>query len=123
MTTFRGGWYRAGKERSAVLFESFANRSFVDSRVVAKKASRELRNPTQHLDILEEVWWLGCWSGIENIAVLLTTRESRRRSSSDQQLRNEKATPIKSHFRGPDVEDESFFFVFDVPYHIPGRPV
>ena len=56
-------------------------------------------------------------------AVLLMTRESRRRSSSDRQLRNEKAGLIKSHFRGPDAEDQSFFFVFDVPYHIPGLPV
>jgi hypothetical protein len=32
-----------------------------------KKLRAELRNPTQHLDTLEEVWWLGCWSGIENI--------------------------------------------------------
>jgi hypothetical protein len=56
-------------------------------------------------------------------AVLLMTRESRRRSSSDRQLRNEKPGLIKSHFRGPDAEDQSFFFVFDVPYHIPGLPV
>ncbi|MDT4966908.1 MAG: hypothetical protein QOJ64_1645 [Acidobacteriota bacterium] len=56
-------------------------------------------------------------------AVLLATRESRRRASSDRQLRNEKARLIKSHFRGPDTEDESFFFVFDAPYHIPGFPV
>jgi hypothetical protein len=56
-------------------------------------------------------------------AVLLATREGRRRSSSDRQLRNEKARLIKSHFRGPDSEDDSFFFVFDVPYHIPGLPV
>jgi hypothetical protein len=202
-----------------------------------KHLRSELRNPTQHLDTLEEVWWLGCWSGVENIrraeriqsdfghdidwqftigntglssalkvnlevkrlksdnlrqargremnthefaqfcseqvlkkfrpsradevnvlaislfgeidenvqriisewllsnensdsddaplidAVLLATRESRRRSSWDKQLRNEKAKLIKSHFRGPDVEDESFFFVFDVPYKIPGLPV
>ena len=32
-----------------------------------KKLRDELRNPTQHLDTLEEVWWLGCWSGIEDI--------------------------------------------------------
>ncbi len=202
-----------------------------------KKLRAELRNPTQHLDTLEEVWWLGCWSGIENIrraahikpgfaddidwqftigsagstsglkvnlevkrlksdntrqargremnahefaqfcrdqvlkkfrpshddevnvlaislfgeidgnvqrvisewllsnenrdsddsplidAVLLATRESRRRSSFDRQLRNEKAHLIKSYFRGPDAEDESFFFVFDVPVKIPGFPV
>ena len=202
-----------------------------------KKLRAELRNPTQHLDTLEEVWWLGCWSGIENIrraghikpgvaddidwqftigsagclaglkvnlevkrlksdntrqargremnahefaqfcrdqvlrkfrpshsdevnvlgislfgeidgnvqrvisewllgdenrdsddaplidAVLLATRESRRHSSFDRQLRNEKAYLIKSHFRGPDAEDESFFFVFDVPIKIPGLPV
>lgn len=202
-----------------------------------KKLRSELRNPTQHLDTLEEVWWLGCWSGIENIrraehikpgvandidwqftigragslfglkvnlevkrlksdntrqtrgremnarefgqfcrdqvlrkfrpsrpdevnvlgislfgeidgnvqrvisewllgnenrdsdnaplidAVLLATRESRRHSSFDRQLRNEKAHLIKSHFRGPDAEDESFFFVFDVPVAIPGFPV
>lgn len=202
-----------------------------------KKLRAELRNPTQHLDTLEEVWWLGCWSGIENIrraahikpgvagdidwqftigragsirglkvnlevkrlksdntrqarglkmnahefaefcreqilkkfrpshddevnvlaislfgeidgnvqrvisewlvgdensdsdgmplidAILLATREGRRRSSADRQLRNEKARLIKSHFRGPDSEDDSFFFVFDVPYHIPGLPV
>jgi hypothetical protein len=202
-----------------------------------KKLRAELRNPTQHLDTLEEVWWLGCWSGIENIrraepmqsdcaddidwqftvgntgfssalkvnlevkrlksdnkrqargremnahefaqfcsdqvlkkfrpsqadevnvlaislfgeidgnvqrvisewllsnensdshgaplidAVLLAARESRRRSSSDKQLRNEKAKLIKSYFRGPDAEDESLFFVFDVPYKIPGLPV
>jgi hypothetical protein len=201
-----------------------------------KKLRAELRNPTQHLDTLEEVWWLGCWSGMENIrraermrsdfaedidwqftigntgfssalkvnlevkrlksdntrqardremnahefalfcreqvlrkfrpssadevnvlgislfgeidgnvqrvisewlrsnencdsdgaplidAVLLATRESRRRASSDRQLRNEKAHLIKSHFRGPDAEDESFFFVFDVPVKIPGLP-
>lgn len=202
-----------------------------------RKLRADLRNPTQHLDTLEEVWWLGCWSGIENIrravrmrsdfaedidwqftigntgfssalkvnlevkrlkrdnmrqararemnahefaqfcreqvlkkfrpsradevnvlaislfseidgnvqrvisewllsdensdshdeplidAVLLATRESRRRSSSDKQLRNEKAKLIKSHFCGPDAEDESLFFVFDVPYKIPGLPV
>jgi len=56
-------------------------------------------------------------------AVLLATRESRRRSSCDQQLRNEKARLIKSHFRGPDAEDESFFFVLDVTYKIPGLHV
>ena len=56
-------------------------------------------------------------------AVLLATREGRRRSSLDRQLRNEKARLIKSHFRGPDSEDDSFFFLFDVPYHIPGLPV
>lgn len=202
-----------------------------------QKLRTELRNPTQHLDALEEVWWLGRWSGIENIrragriksdgaddidwqftigstafssglkvnlevkrlksdnmrqargremnphafaqfcsdqvlrkfrtsqtdevnvlaislfgeidgnvqrvisdwllssansdshnaqlidAVLLVTRESRRRSSSDKQLRNEKARLIKSYFRGPDAEDESFFFVFDVPVKIPGLPL
>lgn len=55
-------------------------------------------------------------------AVLLVTRESRRHSSSDRQLRNEKAHLIKSYFRGPDAEDESFFFVFDVPVKIPGFP-
>ena len=202
-----------------------------------KKLRAELRNPTQHLDTLEEVWWLGCWSGIENIrraehikpgvagdidwqfrvgsagslsglkvnlevkrlksdntrqargremnahafaqfcrdqvlrkfrpslpdevnvlgislfgkidgnvqrvisewllgnenrdlddaplidAVLLATRESRRHSSFDRQLRNEKAHLIKSYFRGPDAEDESFFFVFDVPVKIPDLPV
>jgi hypothetical protein len=202
-----------------------------------QKLRAELRNPTQHLDTLEEVWWLGCWSGIENIrraehikpgaaedidwqftigstgfssglkvnlevkrlksdntrqargremnahefaqfcrdqvprkfrpsrsdevnvlgvslfgeidgnvqrvisewllsnenrdsddaplidAVLLATRESRRHSSFDRQLRNERAHLIKSHFRGPDAEDESFFFVFDVPVKIPGFPV
>ena len=202
-----------------------------------KKLRAELRNPTQHLDTLDEVWWLGSWSGIENIrhaehikpgvaddidwqftigsagsvsglqvnlevkrlksdntrqargremnvhafaqfcrdqvlrkfrpsrpdevnvlgislfgeidgnvqrvvsdwllsnenrdsddtplidAVLLATRESRRRSSFDRQLRNEKAQLIKSYFQGPDAEDESFFFVFDVPIKIPGLPV
>jgi hypothetical protein len=56
-------------------------------------------------------------------AVLIATRESRRRSSSDKQLRSEKARLIKSHLCGPDAEDESFFFVFDVPYKIPGFPV
>jgi hypothetical protein len=41
---------------------------------------------------------------------------------ADRQLRNEKARLIESHFRGPDFEDENFFFVFDVPYYIPGVP-
>lgn len=202
-----------------------------------KKLRSELRNPSQHLDTLEEVWWLGCWSGIEDIrraermrsdtaanvdwqfviaktgfstglkvnlevkrlksdskrhargcrmeahefaqfcrgevlgkfrpsdpdevnvlaislfgeidgnvqrvisewllsnencdsqnkplidAVLLATRESRRRSSSDVQLRCEKAKLIKPYFCGPDPEDESLFFVLDVTYKIPGLPV
>ncbi len=56
-------------------------------------------------------------------AVLLATTERRRHSSTDRQLRNEKAKLIKSHFRGSDAEDESFFFVFDVPHHISGFPV
>jgi len=47
-------------------------------------------------------------------AVLLATRESRRRSSFDVQFRNEKAALVKSHLRGPDAEDESFFFFLDV---------
>lgn len=202
-----------------------------------RKLRAELRNPTQHLDTLEEIWWLGCWSAIENIrrgvrlrqgaaddvdwqftiggtrfaspvivnlevkrlksdnkrharglemdaakfthfcrdqvlrkfrpscsdelnvlaislfgeidrdvqrvvsewllssdntdsddaplidAVLLASRESRRRSSSDMQLRSDKGRLIKSHFRGPDAEDQSFFFVLDVPCKIPGLPV
>jgi hypothetical protein len=55
-------------------------------------------------------------------AVLLTRRESRQCSSSDRQLRNEKAKLIKSHFCGPDAEEESLFFVFDVTYKVPGIP-
>jgi hypothetical protein len=39
-------------------------------------------------------------------AVLLATRESCRRASSDRQLRNEKARLIKTHFRGPDTPDQ-----------------
>lgn len=202
-----------------------------------QKLLAELRNPTQHLDTLDEVWWLGCWAGIEDVrhaepmrsglvhdvdwqftiaktsfsaglrvnfevkrlkndnvrqsrgrqmnshefaqfcheqvlkkfrpssenevnvlgislfgeidrnvqsvisgwllsdensgsdnkplvdAVFVATRESRGRSSVDMQLRNEKARLLKSYFRRPDAEDESFFFVFDVAYSLPGFPV
>lgn len=202
-----------------------------------KKLRAELRNPKQHLDTLEEVWWLGRWSGVDEIrrgeqirsdsendidwrlvvartsfspglnvnveakrlksdslrharglqmtlhdfaqfcreqvlgkfrpsgpdevnvlavslfgeidgnvqsvisewllsdensdsrhkplidAVLVATRESRRRSSCDMQLRCEKAKFIKPYFIGPDEEDKSVFFVLDVTYKIPGLPM
>ncbi|MDQ6939789.1 MAG: hypothetical protein M3119_06485 [Verrucomicrobiota bacterium] len=55
-------------------------------------------------------------------AVLLATRESRRQSSFDMQLRNEKARLIKPYLLTPDAEDESFFFVFEVPRALAGLP-
>ena len=44
--------------------------------------------------------------------MLLATRESRRRSSSDTQLRNEKARLIKSHFAARISKTQSFFLRF-----------
>ena len=34
-----------------------------------KKLRDALRNPTQHLDTVEEVWWLSRWHGIESISM------------------------------------------------------
>ena len=55
-------------------------------------------------------------------AVVLSSREARRRSDFDLQLLNAKAQTLKPYTLNPDKEDKSLWFVLDVPVKIPGFP-
>ena len=55
-------------------------------------------------------------------AVLITTREARRKSSFDIQLRNTKARLIKNFLVEPTHEDQSLAFSLILPVKFPGIP-
>lgn len=55
-------------------------------------------------------------------AVLIVTREARRKSGFDVQLRNGKARLMKSFLKEPSLEDQSLAYSLKVPVKIPGIP-
>lgn len=55
-------------------------------------------------------------------AVLIVTREARRKSCFDVQLRNGKARLMKSFLNEPSLEDQSLAYSLTVPVKIPGIP-
>jgi hypothetical protein len=55
-------------------------------------------------------------------AVLVVTREARRKSCFDVQLRNGKARLMKSFLNEPSLEDQSLAYSLTVPVKIPGIP-
>ncbi len=55
-------------------------------------------------------------------AVLIVTREARRKSCFDVQLRNEKARLMKKFLNEPSLEDQSLAYSLTVPVKIPGIP-
>jgi hypothetical protein len=64
--------------------------------------------------------WLKQQSVID--AVLVTSREARRRSCFDWHFRNQKATRLKDFLREPSPEEQSWIFNILVPIEIPGIP-
>lgn len=64
--------------------------------------------------------WLKQQSVID--AVLVTSREARRRSCFDRHFRNQKATRLKDFLREPSPEEQSWIFDLLVPIEIPGIP-
>jgi hypothetical protein len=56
-------------------------------------------------------------------AVLITSRESRRRSCFDWHFRNDKARQLKGFLRQPFPEEQSWIFDLLVPIRIPGIPI
>jgi len=65
--------------------------------------------------------WLSAQKVID--AIVVATREGRRKSTFDCQLRGEKAQLMKHFLRGPDEEDQSLAFALEVPVKLPGLPV
>lgn len=65
--------------------------------------------------------WLSAQKVID--AIVIATREGRRKSTFDCQLRGEKAQLMKHFLRGPDEEDQSLAFALEVPVKLPGFPV
>jgi hypothetical protein len=55
-------------------------------------------------------------------AVLVTSREARRRSCFDWHFRNDKASRLKSFLKSPSAEEKSWIFELLVPIDIPGIP-
>jgi hypothetical protein len=55
-------------------------------------------------------------------AVLIVSREARRKSGFDVQLRNGKARLMKNFLNGPSLEDQSLAYSLTVPVKIPGIP-
>lgn len=55
-------------------------------------------------------------------AVVITTREARRKSCFDIQLRNTKASLMKNFLKEPNNEDQGLAFSLIVPVKIPGIP-
>lgn len=53
-------------------------------------------------------------------AVIITSREARRRSDFNRQLANEKSRILRHCLREYDEEDSSLWFVLDVAYELPG---
>ncbi len=56
-------------------------------------------------------------------AIIIATREGRRKSAFDCQFRVEKARILKHFLRGPDAEDQSLAFALEVPMKLPGFPL
>ena len=65
--------------------------------------------------------WLSQHQGIID-AVLVTSREARRRSCFDWHFRNQKASRLKGFMREPSAEEQSWIFDLLVPINIPGIP-
>lgn len=55
-------------------------------------------------------------------AVLVATRESRRRARFDSQFINEKARLLRHYLKDPDREDQTLAFALEVPMKLPGFP-
>ena len=55
-------------------------------------------------------------------AILVASRESRRRSSFDSQFLNEKARLLRHWLRQPDEEDGTLAFALEIPTTVPGFP-
>ncbi len=67
---------------------------------------------------------IGEWLKQQSVldAVLVTSREARRRSCFDWHFRNQKATRLKDFLREPSPEEQSWIFDLLVPIEIPGIP-
>jgi len=55
-------------------------------------------------------------------AILVATRESRRRPGFDFHLINDKARLLRDYLKKPDWEEQTLAFALDVPMNIPGFP-
>ena len=55
-------------------------------------------------------------------AILIATREARRRASFDLQFRTDKANLLRPFLKAPHEEDQTLAFALDVPVNVPGFP-
>jgi hypothetical protein len=115
-----------GRSFSAVWFDRFCNAKVLpkfrpseahEINVLAISLFGELDREVQ---IVLSDWLRQNQSVVD--AVLVATRESRRRSRFDAQLINEKAGLLRHYLKDSDCEDHTLAFALEVPTKVPGFP-